>query len=168
MLIYHPAHDINHCIYRMLLVLESSKAEVLDWQVFRMMDYYILFPHLLKKIDPFPAALRAYKKILKEIPDAYEVIQNNRRIFFELENIQYTAIQNLTAKGLVCSEKFREGLVCRSSSEMPEKIAEAFNADERLNQEWFRFVVNELPFIDFDGKKGLKARSQLMEYRYDG
>lgn len=168
MLIYHPAYDINHCIYRMLLILENSDIKSFDWDVFRMMDYYILFPHLLKRIEPFPAVLRAYRKILKVLPEAYEFMQNDKRIFFELEAIQNTSIQNLMAKGLVCPDKFKDRIVVRSDNEVPERIREAIKTDDTANQEWFRCVVNELPLIDFEGKNGLKARSQLMEYRYDG
>ncbi|WP_319022236.1 ABC-three component system middle component 5 [Halomonas casei] len=152
----------------MLLILESSDIESFDWDVFRMLDYYVLFPHLLKRIDPFPAALRAYKKILKEIPEAYEVLQNDKRIFFELEAIQNTSIQNLMAKDLVCPEKLKDRIVEKSGNAIPGQILDAIKKDETANQEWFRCVVNELPLIEFDGKKGLKARSQLMEYRYDG
>jgi hypothetical protein len=149
------------------MVLESSEIEGIDWDVFRMIDYYVLFPHLLKKIEPFPSALLPYKKILKELPEAYEVIQNDKRIFFELEAIQNTSIQNLMAKDLVCPEKFKDRIVARSDRGIPDKIREVIKTDDMASQEWFRFVVNELPLIDFDGKKGLKARSQLMEYRYD-
>jgi hypothetical protein len=149
------------------MVLESSEIEGIDWDVFRMIDYYVLFPHLLKKIEPFPSALLPYKKILKELPEAYEVIQNDKRIFFELEAIQNTSIQNLMAKDLVCPEKFKDRIVARSDRGIPDKIREVIKTDDMTSQEWFRFVVNELPLIDFDGKKGLKARSQLMEYRYD-
>lgn len=168
MLIYHPAYDINHCIYRMLLVLESSDVESFNWDVFRMMDYYVLFPHLLKRIEPFPAALKAYRKILKALPEAYEFMRNDKRIFFELETIQNTSIQNLMAKGLVCPDKFKARIVMKSGNEIPKRIREAIKTDNVADQEWFRFVVNELPLMELDGKSGLKARSQLMEYRYDG
>lgn len=168
MLIYHPAYDINHCIYRMLLILEKSNVDSFEWDLFRIVDYYVLFPHLLKRIEPFPASLRAYQKFFKELPETYEVIQNDKRIFFELETIQNTSIQNLMAKDLICPEKFKDRLVTRSDNKIPERILKAISIDNTASQEWFHCVVNELPLVDFYGRKGLKARSQLMEYRYDG
>lgn len=168
MLIYHPIHDINHCIYRILLITESSTNVEFGWDVFRLIDFYILFPAMLKNISPFPAELSPFKKLLKDIPSAYELMPNSRRVLFELEEIQLTAMQNLVAKGLIDSERFKDGVISRTELAIPNKIVSAIEEDERTTQEWFRFAINELPIIDFFGKKGLKARSQLMEFRYDG
>lgn len=168
MLIYHPIHDINHCIYRMLLITESSTNVEFGWDLFRLTDFYILFPAMLKTISPFPAELRPFKKILKDMPDAYELMPNSKRVLFELEEIQLTAMQNLVAKGLIDSERFKDGVVSRTELAIPNKIVSAIEEDQRTTQEWFRFAINELPLVDFLGRKGLKARSQLMEFRYDG
>ena len=152
----------------MLLITKSSTNEEFAWDVFRLIDFYILFPAMLNTISPFPASLRPYKKILKDIPDAYELIPNSKRVIFELEEIQITAMQNLVAKGLIDPERFKDGVVTRTELEVPIKIVSAIEEDQRTSQEWFRFAVNELPLVDFLGRKGLKARSQLMEFRYDG
>lgn len=168
MLIYHPIHDINHCIYRMLLITESSTNIEFGWDVFRLTDFYILFPAMLKTISPFPAELRPFKKILKDMPDAYELMPNSKRVLFELEEIQLTAMQNLVAKGLIDSGRFKGGVISRTGLAIPNKIVSAIEEDQRTTQEWFRFAINELPLVDFLGRKGLKARSQLMEFRYDG
>lgn len=152
----------------MLLITESSTNEEFGWSVFRLTDFYILFPAMLKTISPFPAELRPFKKILKDMPDAYELMPNSKRVLFELEEIQLTAMQNLVAKGLIDSEGFKDGIVSRTELKVPDKIISAIEADQRTTQEWFRFAVNELPLVEFLGRKGLKARSQLMEYRYDG
>tara|TARA_R100001369_G_C3325403_1_gene169661 strand:- start:5496 stop:5954 length:459 start_codon:yes stop_codon:yes gene_type:complete len=152
----------------MLLITESSANEKFGWDVFRLTDFYILFPAMLKTISPFPAELRPFKKILMDMPDAYELIPNSKRVLFELEEIQLTAMQNLIAKGLIDSERFKDGVVSRTELKIPNKIVSTIEADQKTKQEWFRFAVNELPLVEFLGRKGLKARSQLMEYRYDG
>lgn len=152
----------------MLLITEASPNEEFGWDVFRLTDFYILFPAMLKTISPFPAELRPFKKILNDIPDAYELMPNSKRVLFELEEIQLTAMQNLVAKGLIDSERFKGGVVSRTDLKIPNKIASAIESDQKTTQEWFRFAVKELPLVEFFGKKGLKARSQLMEYRYDG
>ncbi len=167
MLIYHPIHDINHCIYRVLLITESSINEEFGWDVFRITDFYILFPAMLKTISPLPASFRPFKNILKDIPDAYELMPNSKRVIFELEEIQLTAMQNLVAKGLIDPERFKVGVVKRTEVEVPIKIASAIEEDQRTMQEWFRFAINELPLVNLFGRKGLKARSKLMEFRYD-
>jgi hypothetical protein len=168
MLIYHPIHDINHCIYRLLRFLEKSNHVQFQWDQVRLIDFYSIFPHLLKNIRPFPKELSAYKKILSIIPDTYESIPNDKRVFYELMPIQNTALHNLIAKNLVDSEEFKMGVVSRTEEPIPEKLKDKIREDSIAQEEWFMFLVNELPTVEFDGKKGLKFRSDLMEYRYDG
>ena len=168
MLIYHPVHDINHCIYRLLRFLEKSDHERFQWDQLRLLDFYSMFPHLLKNITPFPRELRAYKKVLSRIPVSYESIPNDKRVFHEMMPIQNTALHNLIAKNLVDSEEFKAGLISRTSEPIPKRLESTISEDTIAEEEWFMFLVNELPLIDFDGKKGLKYRSDLMEYRYDG
>lgn len=167
MLIYHPAYDINHSIYRILLVLNSSVHKEFHWDLLRLMDFYVLFPHLLKYISPFPSELKPYKKLINALPDAYESILNTKRILFELEPIQNTAIQNILAKDLIDFEKFQEGVVKQSDTALPNELFERLRTDAIIAEEWFRLIVDELPLLDFNGKSGLKSRSGLMEYKYD-
>jgi len=168
MLIYHPVHDINHCIYRLLRVLEISNHAEFQWDQLRLLDFYSLFPHLLKNISPFPRELNAYKKVLSRIPASYESIPNDKRIFHEMMPIQNTALHNLIAKNLIDSEKFKRGLIARTDEPIPEKMSRTIRDDSTAQEEWFAFLANELCLVTFDGKRGLKSRSDLMEYRYDG
>lgn len=167
MIIYHPAYDVNHCLYRILLALETSVHENFDWTLFRLMDFYVLFPHLLKDITPFPSSLQPFKKIVKAIPDAYETLPNSKRVLFELESIQNAAVQNLMAKGLINVSIFDKYTISRTTEQLPENLCEQLALDSRVSEEWYRLIVNELPLIEFEGKSGLKARSKLMEYKYD-
>jgi len=167
MLIYHPAYDINHSIYRILLILNSSIHKEFQWDLLRLMDFYVLFPHLLKHVSPLPVTVRSYKKLINALPDAYESMLNTKRILFELEPIQNTAIQNIMAKDLIDLNKFQEGIVTRSGTALPDELTVRLQADETVHEEWFRFIANELPVLEFNGKTGLKQRSGLMEYKYD-
>jgi len=167
MLIYHPVHDVNHCVYRILLILESSQHKEIDLELFRHIDFYLLFPHLIKEIKPFPIELRSFKKIVTIIPEPYELINNVKRTMYELEAIQTTAIQNLMAKNIIEIDSYKNKNLKRTEEQLPEAIYEKIMNDGVVNEEWFRMLVNELPTVNFLGKKGLKARSGLMEFRYD-
>ena len=167
MLIYHPVYDINHCIYRLLRFLETSSSSQVQWDQLQLFDFYSIFPHLLKKVKPFPRELMAYKKLIMNIPDAYESIPNDKRILHEIMPIQNTAINNLIAKNLINSDDFSKNLVSRSEEPLPRNIVALLKKDSLVQKEWYTLLVNELPLIDFDGRKGLKSRSSLMEYRYD-
>ena len=119
MLIYHPVYDINHCIYRILRFLSVKDQCEIHWDKLRMLDFYSVFPHLLKRIKPFPKELNPYRKIVNRIPDCYEAMPNEKRVFHEMLSIQNTAIHNLVAKNLVCPEKFIEKIVSRTVEPLP-------------------------------------------------
>ena len=167
MLIYHPIHDVNHCVYRILLILENSQHSHIDLDLFRLIDFYLLFPHLIKEIKPFPAELISFKKVIKHIPEPYEFIGNVKRTMHELEAIQTTAIQNLMAKNIIEIDSYQNKSLKRTEELLPESIYEIIMNNAVVKEEWFRMLINEFPNVTFFGKKGLKARSGLMEYRYD-
>ena len=101
------------------------------------------------------------------IPESYENLPNSKRVLFELESIQNSAIQNLMARGLVSVSAFDRQVVSRTSANIPNSLSEILSSDDRINEEWYRLIINELPLSELDGKTGLKARSKLMEYKYD-
>lgn len=167
MLIYHPVYDINHAIYRMLLLLEVSVHRRFQWDQLKLLDFYLLFPHVLKDIRPLPASLSAYRKVINAIPNPYELVPNKKRALYELGNIQNTAVHNLMAKELIDVENFQSMIIKRTKNDLPFGIQNFIDNDPLKEEEWFKIVANELPNIDFQGKDGLKYRSGLMEYRYD-
>lgn len=167
MLIYHPIYDVNHCVYRVLLILESSQHDNIGLDLFRHIDFYVLFPHLIKEIKPFPSELVSFKKIIKKIPEPYELLNNIRRTMYELETIQTTAIQNLIAKNLIEVDAYKNKTLKRTEISLPDPLYEKINSSSIAKEEWFRMLINEFSTINFLGKNGLKARSGLMEFRYD-
>ncbi len=167
MLMYHPVQDANHCVFRILLLLEKSIHEEIDIELYRLLDFYILFPHLLKKISPLPAELRAYKRLLREVPEPFESMLNTKRIIHELGSLQTVALHNLLAKKLIDIDSFKANRLKRTDEQLPEELMSLIDSSDKAQKEWFRMVVNELPIVDFEGKNGLKKRTGLMEFRYD-
>lgn len=168
MLIYHPVQDANHCMFRALLMLENSVHSEIDINLYRLIDFYMLFPSLLKEIRPLPEALRSYRKVFNTIPEPYESLKNTKRIIHQLEPLQTVALQNLIAKDLVDLDVFKESKkIRRTDKPLPETLRDAIQSSHYVSEEWFRVVINELPNISFTGRNGLKKRSGLMEYRYD-
>ncbi|QEY59905.1 hypothetical protein FXF61_12415 [Pseudomonas sp. C27(2019)] len=167
MLIYHPAQDINHCVYRLLLILEFSEHEKLSIDVYRMIDFYTLFPSLLKLITPLPQSLSTLRKEFSNIPEPFESLRNIKRILYELESFQSTAIQNLIAKELLSKEDFESGFLKRTEKGLLTSFMEQALSGRLVSERWFQILINEFPKVKFAGRDGLKSRTGLMEYRYD-
>ncbi|WP_438578500.1 ABC-three component system middle component 5 [Aeromonas sobria] len=164
---YHPAQDINHCVYRLLLILECSKHKYFNIDLYKLIDFYILFPHLIKLIKPLPKSISKFRKDFANIPDSYESIRNSKRIFHDLENLQSTAVKNLLAKDFLDKEAFEHGVIKRSKKLLPEHFSEKIQSARLYKQEWFRVLINEFPNSKLIGSNGLKFRTGLIEYRYD-
>ncbi len=167
MLIYHPIYDLNHSLFRVLMILEISDNDEINLDLFRIIDFYTLFPHLIKEIKPFPSELRQYKKFINNIPEPYERIGNVKRVMFELEAVQTTALQNLLAKGFIDLEAFKLKKIRRSNISLPSAIIDEVYSNNVATSEWFKMLVNGFCDINVKGKAGLKSRTGLMEFRYD-
>ena len=164
---YHPAQDINHCVYRLLLILECSEHEQFNIDVYRLIDFYVLFPYLMKLVKPLPNPINKYRSKFSAIKEPFESLLNTKRILHELENLQSTTIQNLLAKGLLDREAFESGLLKRTTKLLPLPFLKDIQTARLPNEEWFKVLIDEFPKAKFFSSSGLKARTGLMEYRYD-
>lgn len=166
MLIYHPAFDASHCIYRLTALLVRLNSAV-TWEQLRVLDFYYLFPSQLKSISPWPSEIKEYKAIAKKIPSQYEDISNPSRILFDLIEFQRAAIVELLAKGVVSKDRFDLGDIVANVSAVPSGFLEALSEDVFLSSDVFKVIVEALPKVEFNGPHGLKKRSGLLEYVYD-
>lgn len=167
MLIYHPAQDANHCVFRTLLLLEQTEHDEIDIDLYRLLDFYLLFPHLLKNISPLPVELIKYKSILAKIPEPFESMLNTKRIIYDLESLQTVTLHNLLAKKIIDVNSFKENKLRRTSDTLPDDLIIAIKSSNKIKEEWFSMIVHDLPKVNFGGNTGLKKRAGLMEYRYD-
>ncbi|EDT6764414.1 hypothetical protein AC423_004689 [Salmonella enterica subsp. enterica] len=168
MLIYHPVFDANHCAFRALMLLQEMQEKEIDIELFRLMDFYILFPNLLKMITPLPNELRSYKKTIKNIESPYENILNPKRVFMEVRRIQSIAFHHLLSKQLIDIDCFSNGKIKRTAIKLPENLQNELVKANFKNTDLFQLIVNGFGQVEFYGSKGLKRRTGLMEYRYDG
>ena len=163
MVIYHPAYDVHHCVYRVLNLLSSVDDHEISKDALRLMDFYYLYPHLLKTIN-LPRPLSRLKKIISETPDPFEVTPNPRSLFYDLSRIQDSAMLALQQKSMI---KLTASTVALFADSLPTNLLESFKDDTFANSELFRGLVDAFPQMKLEGKNGFKCKSGLMEYRYD-
>ena len=166
MLTYHPLYDHSHCAFRILCLARDIDPDGVNWDLLKLLDFYLLFPHELKSIS-LPRNLIKNKSSFKKIPEPYENLPNAKRLFFSLGEIQNNTISFLLSKGICVREAFQEGIIKIRIEAIPKKISELFETASFKNETWYDFITRDLPTVGFDGDNGLKKRSGLMEYRYD-
>lgn len=163
MITYHPAYDVYHCSYRILNVLHSIENHEVSKETLKFIDFYYVYPHLLKIIPSLPRPLNFHKAKIDRIEDPFEITPSPKGLYFELAQIQESAITSLGYKSLIIQEDRKVKL---NSSQLPDQLVSKFKADEFNKSGIFDLLVNVLPKINLNGSNGLKAKSGLMEFRY--
>ena len=164
MILYHPFSDAHHCIYRLLSILNAIETPISQKRL-QIMDFYYLFPSQLKKINKWPRRGSRLSLFVNDIPDQYENILNNKRIFFELKDIQDNTIKHLLSKDLIIVDS-KEMLIINEKN-VPEVFFNIIGDDSFIKSRVFEVITKELIKIKFNGENGLKDKSGLLEFTYD-
>jgi len=163
-LIYHPAYDAYHCVFRTLVVTQVvNKMEIAR---LRIIDFFFVFPAEYKHIA-LPKQFITGRAVLSKLANEFHGPVNMFQAFKDMEHIQVAAISTLAASGIFDATALEQGIVQRTtaaiSSDLQEKIDLAV-ADAGPKMDFIVRGLSEIPLLGFDG---LKRRSGLMEYRYD-
>lgn len=169
MLLYHPATDFYHCWMRFASVLSVCGTEGAEFDRIRILDFFLCFPLEISECK-LPAKYSAVlRNKIKQIPKSYEDHNSIRQAFSQMSKIQWQVAMDMVAKGIVQRDRYREGILAPNFeppvSDLLQSVAEEWEA---RNEEWHRLTINVLLSMPLNGKDGLKNRSGLMEFRYDG
>lgn len=164
MLIYHPAYDAYHCVFRMLLIAEHVKN--LETDKARLLDFYLVFPGVVRKIR-LPDSLRELRAQAKKVVNVYREPVSEASTFQEMRHIQEAALRSIAASGLLNMGAFAAGYISRSNASIPSSLDEKLKTFLDEGGAVARGVLKGLSAIPLLGHDGLKHRTQLMEYRYD-
>jgi hypothetical protein len=164
MLIYHPAFDAYHCVYRIAMLTETLKE--LEYSKLRILDFYICFPAEIAKIK----LQRDWWGVRADATVATNRFRgpvSPLRTFHDLEQIQNSATRLLAASDVFDSKNLEEGFVRRTSQALPTAFSRTKSAPSNQYGTLIDFVVMRLSKLPLHGSGGLKQRTGLMEYRYD-
>lgn len=163
MLIYHPAYDAYHCVFRMLVLIKAIPN--MELEKARILDFYLLFPSAIESIR-LPHSLSHGRKIGSNLANKYRDPINVAATFRELRHIQEAALKCIAASGIISVSCYEKGVVARESFIVPDTLSrhlDGFVAKEQSAN----FILQELSAVPLKGADGLKHRTGLLEHRYD-
>lgn len=167
MLVYHPAFDLYNCIFRMLQLLSYSKEDEIHIDKLRIWDFYATFPNLVRDMS-FPSDLKHLKNnIFKEKNNPYEEITDQKQIFERMKTYQLSAIKCLASYGFVDSKLLSKNKVKKTGKEIPLALLEKLNDLANQKGNVIKLVTSDLVNLPLFGDKGWKARTGLLEFKYD-
>ena len=164
MLIYHPAMDAYHCVFRLLLILENTDRIEIDKA--RILDFYVLFPSAILSAR-LPESMRSKRKALGSYKNPYRDPISPITSFHEICRVQEAAVQCIAATGLVDIEELSRGFLVRSDIKLSIDLSQSINNYISGNPILAEVILGDLFRIPLLGTDGLKHRTSLMEYRYD-
>ena len=158
--------DPYHCAIRFLAILDDVDELSIQWDLLRILDFFVVFPHQLARMR-LPSQYRKKRKILNAISDPYENLPSSARLFFSLGEIQQPAARLLAATGLLDKDEFINGRIRRIESNLDVEINDICRNLSFRETAWYAFLIDDLSKLGLSGKDGLKHRAGLMEYRHD-
>ncbi|WP_071954892.1 ABC-three component system middle component 5 [Delftia sp. HK171] len=164
MLIYHPAYDAYHCIFRLLLI--SEHINKVETDKIRLLDFYLVFPGSVANIK-LPSELIGLRRESKKLANIYRDPLSEVATFHEMKGIQDAALRSVVASGFFDLDSYSKGYVSRSLKPLPVGIEQRIeNILESTGSVGLSAIIglSQVPLL---GKNGLKDRTHLMEYRYD-
>ncbi|TAA40928.1 ABC-three component system middle component 5 [Pseudoxanthomonas winnipegensis] len=164
MLIYHPAQDAYHCVFRLLLLVDAIPE--LEEERARILDFYLVFPSAMSLIK-WPATLVAAKQRSKAERNPYRTPINPSITFRSMQPLQSSAIRCIAAANLIDPIALEHGTIRRTDTGLSPLVTERLKLYTQENKSSIDLVVNDLSSIQLLGRDGLKARTSLMDYRYD-
>jgi hypothetical protein len=167
MLVYHPAFDIYNCIFRMLQLLSTSKEDEIAFDKLRIWDFYLTFPGQIRSMT-FPSDLRLLKeRVFRDKTNPYEELSDPRGIFDRMKTYQLSAVKCLASYGFVDSRQLAKNNVKKTGKQIPEELLIQINNSSAESRNVIKLVTSDFVGISLIGKDGLKARTCLLDFRYD-
>lgn len=165
MLIYNQAYDLYHTMFRILQITEKNKT-IHEIDKLRILDFYLAFPSELLEIKRFQG-FKKYEKYIRAKSNKYERIIDRKRLFFKMEQIQISAIKALISYGLIDPISFKEGKVKRTEIRLTEQLQARLESANEENPNLITLITGPLASMNLNGHLGLKARTNLIEFKYD-
>jgi hypothetical protein len=171
MITYNAAFDPYHAIYRMAHIVQRiDKGESFEVDRVRIWDFYLLFPDKLYGITlkQDEQELRDYRKAyIARSHNPYEYSGDNRTLFEWIKPFQLSALNCLVSYGILSRPLYLENRV----SVLHRKTLDGFLAkagklsvNESNSLSFLGLLSRNLPLT---GASGLKARTRLLESKYD-
>jgi hypothetical protein len=129
----------------------------------QILDFYFLFPGLLRNIT-WPKELGLHREYINSFKRPYALIIDSKSLIKHLEHQATDVLHYMAAYDIIDVDKSRKNIILLNNKE---RINEIVGKTGNYNSDLLDFLVNVLAKIPLDGKKGLKHRTGLFEYRYD-
>jgi hypothetical protein len=166
MLIYHPAFDPYHCAFRGMRILDALDGLEIEVDGFRIGDFYILFPGLIVQMK-LPRDLLKWRSYFSGVRNPYHFSGDQKLVFERMRAFQLMGLRALAHNGVIDEARLQNGTIVKGRGTWPETLSGVVKTANEREPDLVNFLRDLFMKIPFRGGDGLKARSGLLEYKYD-
>jgi len=169
LLVFQPALDPFHAVFRFLRLRSVVKAVgSLPIDHVRILDFYLLFPFRIRAIR-LASNHQQFKKLSKgyahltpygEQPDA-------PLLFERMRPLQLAAIETLASRNYVDEDAFLNDTFRPTDEKLPDEVPSRVTGLNEIQADLMDFLLVLARDYQLPEQNGLKARTGLMEHRYD-
>jgi hypothetical protein len=165
---FQPAFDPFHAVYRFLRLWPILERGPLSCDTVRILDFYLLFPFRIRNIR-FTRPHMRYRKLAAAYASTrpYGEQPEDRTVFARMEPMQNAALDTLASHEMIEPSQLALGQVEITDLPLPEDIAVRVAAANSRDADLIEFLGVLASEYELLGPNGLKARTELMEFRYD-
>ncbi len=169
MITYNEAFDINHTLFRILLLLDNLEPSSVEYERIRIWDFYMAFPYEIENIRfGIKPEDRLIKKLFPKKHNPYKKIINHRKLFERMSPYQLTAFNKLASFGIIDKSFHSTGRIHVIDRDKINSILTELDISlENRERNVLKILTTYFLHMDFYGKNGLKARTNLSEFKYD-
>lgn len=166
---YQEAFDPYHAVFRMLRIgTLNTDQRILPIDHIRVMDFYLLFPFRIQEFR-FKKPHQRFRRMSRDYENVrpYGEWPNDSSLLMQMQPIQLAALSTLARTEIVRASALEHGEVEFKKTEFPDVLDERIKFLKDENQaliEFLQVLINE---YETTGVDGIKARSKLLEHRYD-
>ncbi|NEJ74530.1 hypothetical protein GR197_29060 [Rhizobium phaseoli] len=166
---YNEAFDPYHAIFRYFrLYFGCGLREPVPFDKFRILDFYLLYPFRLQNLQFFSddTTWRSVSKGYARLRP-YGELPDDHSLFDRMAPFQKTAAESMARAGVIHNEAWEKNQVSFAGEKLGTEI-ESRCAELNASMADFISILCQINRrYDLYGRDGLKARSKLLEYRYD-
>jgi hypothetical protein len=165
---YQSAFDPFHAVYRLLRLWPIMRRAPLSRDAVRILDFYLLFPFRIGDIR-FKRAHMKYRRLTAAYAHTkpYGEQPEGRTILTRMEPMQSAALDTLAGSAMIDLEQLILGRVQVTDVPMPAELVERSSAANERHADLMEFLGVLASEYELLGPDGLKARTGLLEHRYD-
>lgn len=171
MIIYHPAFDLYHSVYRILQILTYfNRGDYVEVDRLRIWDFYLLFPEKVNtiKLKQSEKDIRLLiRNYISPENNPYDLLIDNRKMFEKIRPYQFTAIKCLASYGIIDKDYLSTNKVTIISKDLLANYIEKFEPLTSKETNVIHLLTSHFYLMSMYGEDGLKARTKLLESKYD-